>query len=87
MGSRVKVLLLFSKEMSPKSKTLVSFGSLGCNMDISIIFSDQEGQSFFQIVGTEQIVRFSFSFIFSETVAGVKRILKTVFELAFSKMT
>ena len=52
VGLRVKVLLLFSKEVSPKSKTLVSFESLGCNMVISITFSDQEGQSFFQIVGT-----------------------------------
>ena len=45
-------------------------------------------QSFFRIVGiVEQIVRTSFNFTFSTTAEGVERILKTVFELMFSKMT
>ena len=37
VASRIKVLLLLSKEVSPKSKTLVNFESLCCNMDMSII--------------------------------------------------
>ena len=48
----------------------------------------QEGHPFFRIVGrVEQIVRTSFNLTFSTTAEGVKRILKTVFELVFSKMT
>ena len=84
----MKVFLLLSKEVSPKSKTRVNFESLCCNMDMSIFFNAQEGQSFFQIVGAvEQIVRTSFNFIFSTTAKGVEIIFKTVFELVFSKMT
>ena len=36
MAARIKVLLLLSKEVSPKSKALVNFESLSCNMDMSI---------------------------------------------------
>ena len=56
---------------------------------MSIFFySVQEGQSFFRVVVTlEEIVRTSFNFTFSTTAKGVKRIMKTVFELVFSKMT
>ena len=51
-------------------------------------YSVREGQSLFQIVGTaEQIVRTSFKFIFSTTAEEVERIWKTVFELAFYKIT
>ena len=32
--SRTKVVLLLSKEVSPKSKTLVNFESLCCNIDM-----------------------------------------------------
>ena len=32
------MFLLLSKEVSPKSKTLVNFESLCCNMDMSIFF-------------------------------------------------
>ena len=86
MASRIKVFLLLSKELSPKSKTLVNFESLSCNIDMSIFAI--VGQSFFRIVGAlEQIVRTSFNFTFSTTAEGVERILKTVFELVFSKMT
>ena len=86
---RIKVFLLLLKEVSPKSKTLVKFKSLCCNIDMSIFFySVQEGQSFFRIVVTlEEIVRTNFNFTFSTTAKGVKRIMKTVFELVFSKMT
>ena len=38
MALRINVFLLLSKEVSPKSKTLVNFGSLCCNMDMSIFF-------------------------------------------------
>ena len=56
---------------------------------MSIFFySVQEGQSFFRIVVTlEEIVRTNFNFTFSTTAKGVKRIMKTVLELVFSKMT
>ena len=89
MPLRIKVFLLLLKEVSPKSKTLVKFKSLCCNIDMSIFFySVQEGQSFFRIVVTlEEIVRTNFNFTFSTTAKGVKRIMKTVFELVFSKMT
>ena len=75
--------------MSPKSKMLVRFESLCYKIDISIIFdSVQEGQSFFRIVGTvEEIVRTSLNFTFSTTTEGVETILKTVFELMFSKIS
>ena len=36
VASRIKVFLLLSEEVSPKSKTLVNFESLCCNMDMSI---------------------------------------------------
>ena len=82
------MFLLLSKDVSPKNKTLLNFESLCCNMDMSIFYSVQEGQSFFRVVGTvEQKVRTSFNFIFSTTAEGVERILKTVFELVFSEMT
>ena len=38
VASRVNVFLLLSKEVPPKSKTLVNFESLCCNMDMSIFF-------------------------------------------------
>ena len=80
------MFLLLSKEVSPKSRTLVNFESLNCNIDMSIFVI--VGQSFFRIVGAvEQIVRTSFNFTFSTTVKWVERILKTVFELVFSEMT
>ena len=86
MASRIKVFLLLSKEVSPKSKTLANFESLSCNIDMSIFVI--VSQSFFQIVGAlEQIVRTSFNFTFSTTAEWVETILKTVFELVFSKMT
>ena len=55
---------------------------------MNISYSVQEDQSFFRTVGTvEQVVRTSFNFTFSTIAEGVERILKTVFELVFSKMT
>ena len=90
MASRIKVVfLLFSKKVLPKSKTLVNFESLSCSIDMPIsIIVFRRAQSFFRIFGpVDQIVRTSFNFTFSTTGEGVKRILKTVFELVFSKMT
>ena len=86
VASRIKVFLLLSKEVSPKSKTLVNFESLSCNIHMSIFVI--VGQSFLRIVGAvEQTVRTIFNFTFSTTAKWVERILKTVFELVFSKMT
>ena len=75
--------------MLPKSKTLVNFESHCCNMNVSIFFIGvQEGQSFFQIVGTmEQIVRANLNFTFSTNAEGLERNLKTVIKLVFSKMS
>ena len=83
------MFLLLSKEMSPKSKTLVNLESRCRNINVSILFIGvQEGQSFFGIVGTvEQIVRASLNFTFSANAEGVERNLKTVFKLVFSKMS
>ena len=38
VASRIKVFLLLSKEASPKSKTLVNFESICCNIEKSIFF-------------------------------------------------
>ena len=82
------MFLLLSKEVPPKSKMLVNFESLFEYRHFNIFYSVQEGQSFFRIVETvEQIVRTIFNFTFSTTADGDERILKTVFELVFSKMT
>ena len=58
-------------------------------MDMPIfIIVFRRAQSFFRIFGTvDQIVRTSFNFTFSATGEGVKRLLKTVFELVLSKIT
>ena len=65
------------KQSYTKSKTLVNFELLCCNMDVL----------FFQIVETvEQIVITSFNISFSTTAEWVERKLKTVLELVFSKM-
>ena len=88
MASRAKVFLLLSKEVSLKNKTLVNYEiPLLQNRHVNN-FCVHEGQSFLlNSWAVKQIVRTNFNFTFSTAAEGVERILKTVFELMFSKMT
>ena len=75
------MFLLLLKEVSPKSKTLVSFESLCLNMDMPIFLNSWNSGA------DSEKFQLQLQLTFSTTAEVVERILKTVFNLVFSKIT